>query len=286
MSTKDLSSIGRAILNSSLLRPAQTRGWLKPLTHTASLRESVGAPWEIYRVPGLTQDGRVIDLYTKNGAIGLYNSLIVLVPDYDIGLTLFSAGDGIPISILTQQTLETFIPVIEQVGKKQAADRYTGVYGVHSSNSSNPYTSSVEISVDRGPGLVIKHWISNNIDVLKGYEKQFGSESSYTDWRLYPTGLKTKTSRQRIVSYRAFFKSVPLNATSDESTAEKNDGQIFPHCASWAGIDGFVYGSIGVDDFVFHTDSFGNVESIEPRATRTRLNKRGSALESNATQCI
>lgn len=279
MSTKDLSSLGRAILNSSLLRPAQTRAWLKPQTHTSSLIQSVGAPWEIYRVPGLTQDGRVIDLYTKSGGLAGYVSLLVLVPDYDIGLTLLVAADGGPIIIFTEEIMKAFIPIIEKLGKQQAAARYTGIYDDQSFNS------SVEISIDNGPGLVIKQWISNNIDVIQTYDKQFGSIINYTDWRLYPTGLKTKTSRESIVSYRGFVRPVYANTTDDESiTAAKSDGSIFTGCLSWAAIDGFVYGSIGVDDFVFRTDSFGNVKSIEPRVTRLALNKRGSASRSPYTQ--
>lgn len=280
MSTKDLSNLGRAILRSTLLKPAQTRAWLKPETHTSSLRVSVGAPWEIFRVPGLTEDGRVIDLYTKNGGLLGYSSELVLVPDYDVGLTIFVAGYGFPVAALTtftQQIIQTFIPLIEQVGKTQAAARYTGTYDDPSSNS------SVEISVDKGPGLVIKQWINNNIDVLQAYDSQFGSIINYTDWRLYPSGLKklkTKTGPgDGAVAYRAFARPVypNANATKDEEsvTAEQNDGpSVLTDCLTWAEIDGFVYGSIGVDDFVFHTDSFGNATSVEPRVTRLRLNKR------------
>ena len=281
MSTKDLSNLGRAILTSSLLRPAKTREWLKPRAHTAALKQSVGAPWEIYRVTRFTQDGRVVDLYTKVGGTGLYNSLLVLVPDYDIGLTLFSAGDETPVSGFAQQILEAFIPVIELVGKKQAAAQYNGIYDSQPSETSDSSTSSIELSVDKGPGLVVKHWTSENKDVLKAYNDYFGFQSTSTDLRLYPTGLKKQIRRQRTTSYRAVFQSVQANFTNDERTAAETDpGKIFSHCSSWGFIDAYVYGSIGVDDFVFRTDALGNLESIEPRATRTILKKRASALES------
>ena len=284
MSTKDLSSLGRAILKSSLLKPAQTRAWLKPVTHTASLSSSVGAPWEIFRFPGLTQDGRVIEFYTKSGGLLGYSSMLVLVPDYDIGLTIFVAGQGDSFTILTrfiEQIMRLFIPLIEQAGKKQAAARYAGTYGDPSSNS------SVDIIVDRGPGLVIKKWISNNIDVLKQYDSQFGSGSlvKYTDWRLYPSGLKTKASSGSTFAYLGVLRPVYANTTKNESiAAENNDGSIYTDCLTWASIDVFVYGSIGVDDFVFHTDSSGNVESIEPRVTRLKLNKRFQPFGSHDTE--
>lgn len=284
MSTKDLSNLGRAILRSTLLEPVKTRAWLKPDTHTSNLRLSVGAPWEILRVPGLTKDGRVIDLYTKSGGLGLYASWLVLIPDYDIGLTVFAAGKNSSLPLLIQSTLEGFIPAIEQVGKEQAAARYTGVYDVQPSNLSHAPNSSLEISVDKGPGLVVNRWISNNIDVVKVYNKYFGSNRTSTEVRLYPTGLEKKTGFERTVSYRAFFRSVRLNATNEESTAaEKDDGRVFSGCASWGEIDGYMYGLIGIDDFVFHTDLVGNVKSIEPRATRTTLDRRDSALKSDTT---
>lgn len=287
MSTKDVSNLGRAILKSTLLKPVQTRAWLKPATHTDNLRQSVGAPWEIFRVPGLTKDGRVIDLYTKNGGIGLYSSELVLIPDYDIGLTVFAAGDKPSLGLLVQSALARFIPAIEQVGKKQAVARYTGVYDVQPSNSSHASNSSLEISVDKGPGLVINRWISNNIDVVKAYDKYLGSNKTSTEVRLYPTGLKKKIGCERTVSYRAFFRSVPLNATHDESTAaEKDDGQVFSGCTSWGTIDLNTYGLIGIDDFVFNTDLVGNVKSIEPRATRTTLQKQDSALKSDTNRYI
>lgn len=80
-SPNGISSLGRAILSSQLLSPAQTQGWLKPASSTASLDFSVGGPWEMYRTSGLTVDGRVIDLYTKSGDLAQYTSVLGLVPD-------------------------------------------------------------------------------------------------------------------------------------------------------------------------------------------------------------
>jgi hypothetical protein len=240
----------------------------------------VGAPWEIYRVPGVTQDGRVIELYTKSGAIGLYTSSLVLIPDYNIGLTLLVAGPSSPLLLLMEEALGTFIPAIEQVGKKQAAARYTGVYDDPSSGLSNSSTALVEISVDQGPGLVVSRWISNNTDVLKGGQDLLGLTSGYIDMRLYPTGLKNEVGRQKTVSYRAVSQLRPSNDTAGESTTDQTSiSKAFADaCPTWSGLDLSVYGLIGVDDFVFRTDSLGDVKSIEPRVTRKALQKRVSAI--------
>lgn len=50
-SSNDLRLIGQAILNSTLLSPAQTRRWMKPSTFTANDDMLVGSPWEIFKAP-------------------------------------------------------------------------------------------------------------------------------------------------------------------------------------------------------------------------------------------
>lgn len=91
-STNDLTKLGRAILQSTLLRPSQTRRWLKPQAHTASLELNIGAPWEIVRLSDRTPDGRAVDLYLKGGGLGQYQTLLALIPDYDVVMTFMSAG--------------------------------------------------------------------------------------------------------------------------------------------------------------------------------------------------
>jgi hypothetical protein len=64
MSSNDISTLGKSILNSDLLSKALTRRWLKPKSLLADLSKAVGMPWEIERV----QLGeRSVDLYTKDG---------------------------------------------------------------------------------------------------------------------------------------------------------------------------------------------------------------------------
>jgi hypothetical protein len=64
MSLKDLSTLGRSILNSDLLPKAQTRRWLKPKSLLTDPSKAVGMPWEIERIQ---LGGRTVDLYTKDG---------------------------------------------------------------------------------------------------------------------------------------------------------------------------------------------------------------------------
>jgi hypothetical protein len=49
-SSGDMSSLGRAILRSTLLKPAMTRRWLKPTSFTSDPKALVGMPWGIRRI--------------------------------------------------------------------------------------------------------------------------------------------------------------------------------------------------------------------------------------------
>lgn len=46
-SAGDMSSLGRAIIQSTLLQPAVTRRWLKPSVFTSDPKSAVGMPWGI-----------------------------------------------------------------------------------------------------------------------------------------------------------------------------------------------------------------------------------------------
>ncbi|KAH7130307.1 beta-lactamase/transpeptidase-like protein, partial [Dendryphion nanum] len=91
-STSDLSAIGRSILSSSLLHPNTTRAWLKPTSFTSSLIGAVGRPWEIFRASLDPENNRVVDLYTKGGNIGVYASLLALIPDFNVGFAVQAAS--------------------------------------------------------------------------------------------------------------------------------------------------------------------------------------------------
>lgn len=75
----DLAKFGVGILNSTLFPAHLTRKWMKPISHTASLTYSVGAPWEVIRYIH-PSTGKVTDLYTKLGESGLYSGNLVLIP--------------------------------------------------------------------------------------------------------------------------------------------------------------------------------------------------------------
>ncbi|KAL2010807.1 hypothetical protein VTN00DRAFT_3525 [Thermoascus crustaceus] len=164
-STADLLAFGSGILNSRLLTPAQTRRWLKPLTHTSSLGISVGAPWEIARAVNVTLDNRTIDIYTKSGNIGAYVGVMVLIPDYDLVLSLVTCGSQTGFDVVyagLSKVIKALLPAVEQASKDEANSTFAGRYQMKGSNT------TITISVDDdGPGLKVSDWFFDGVSIAE-----------------------------------------------------------------------------------------------------------------------
>lgn len=274
-SANDLLKFGRAILNHKLLPEVTTREWIKPRGHTSSLGISVGAPWEIGRANNLTEDGRIIDVYSKNGGLTDYNAFFVLVPDYGLVLSILSAGPQSMLSTqlgLATQILQPAVRAFEAAGKAEANVSYAGTYTNSATNS------SITVAVDDQSGLNVTSFIMNGKDILKTYPviASFGAEGAaapgvvapYLSVRLFPTGLQSKDS----TSWRAVYDTV---APSDVSVYDEQTFLLQSACQSWSTIDNVVYGLRALDDFVFEIDSCGgNATSITPRAFRQTLRRQ------------
>ncbi|KAI9883364.1 MAG: hypothetical protein M1823_004876 [Watsoniomyces obsoletus] len=269
-STNDLSAFGRAILRNELLDPATTRAWLKPLTHTSSLSSSVGAPWEIYRVRGVTPDDRLIDLYTKSGGVGSYATILTLVPDYGLVITILTAGAA-RLDKLAELVIKHMFPAVDQAARDQAQAQYAGVY-----TSTAADNSTVSFAVDDGPGLNVERWIVNGVDYVEllgsmpGQTPLVGAGPTQPSIRLYPTGLVSNgngTSGSK-VSFRALVEQIPAGNT----TATK-ESALFDICLTWFGFDGLLHGSVALDEVVFELGPTGRTESVDLRGWRQVLTK-------------
>jgi CubicO group peptidase (beta-lactamase class C family) len=70
-SPRDMVKLGQSILSNTQLSPAATRRWLKPWAPTAVWQQAIGLAWEIAKWP---VTGRVVDVYTKQGDLGMLMS--------------------------------------------------------------------------------------------------------------------------------------------------------------------------------------------------------------------
>lgn len=240
----DLSRMGRSILNSSLLSTQATRKWLKPVSHTSSAFASVGRPWEILRlrvpIAPSSNNTRLVDVYTKNGGIGQYLSLIGLSPDHNIGIALLTAGPlaGPVFNALQALLTTTWIQAAEHAARELARVNYAGNYTL-------PDNSSVEITLlPDEPGLFLASLVSNGTDMFVSVGGVLGSGAELRAW-LYPTTL---TDGNR-TAFRAVYGAVGQPASES--------------CASWGSIDGLHYGGYPADLFIFEFGVDGRATAVE-----------------------
>jgi len=164
-SSNDLSTLGRAILRSTLLKPAMTRRWMKPFSFTSDPKAMVGMPWGVRRIELaesmffflffsplfflshssysflslfffslLTElDSsyyQFVHTYNKAGNIGSYYALLALLPELDIGYTVLVAGQppaGLSMDIAEALT-NTYLPTLTYVARTQANATFAGQY--------------------------------------------------------------------------------------------------------------------------------------------------------------
>ncbi|CAI7609838.1 uncharacterized protein N7487_011491 [Penicillium crustosum] len=252
-SAKDMATFGRAVLSSALVHPAETRRWMKPIAHTSSLQHSVGAPWEIYTF--LTP--RRVDLYTKAGDIGLYSSTIALSPDHNTGFTVLVAGGNshAMTSTIGEMVADIMLPALDEVAKSQALERFGGTYALKSGSSN----SSITITADDGPGLVVSAWTSNSVDMIESLMTLQGvTDRSAISIRLQPSGLEAPGR----ISFLAVIYSLDVS---------EDVGPLVGSCFSWILLDSMVYGNVGLPEFEFALDHDGDATSLSLQALRVTL---------------
>ncbi|KAE8151562.1 beta-lactamase/transpeptidase-like protein [Aspergillus avenaceus] len=271
-SANDLSALGRAILQSlrddSALNISSTitRHWLKPLSHTASLKASVGAPWEIYRFELPNRGSHGVDVYTKSGDLGAYADIIAVVPEWDIGFTITAAD--LPtdphqnVWRLADLIMDRLFPAFDTVAQQEAEATYAGTYRVSGANSTQEsyLTLSTE---DTKPGLQVTEWMSNGVNFLKTLETLSGFEDVAV--RLYPTGIEERGPAN---STKLYFRNV-----FDYSASVQSKGLISSSCMSWMNVEAFRIGNVGVDEWVFTVPVDGKAKIAEPRLLRAEFHR-------------
>ncbi|KAH8878872.1 beta-lactamase/transpeptidase-like protein [Thozetella sp. PMI_491] len=256
----DMLAFGTSILKNKLLTPAQTRKWLKPHVSTSSVGMAIGAPWEILRSDSVTMDGRFIEFYTKSGDMGFYHNQFILVPDYDLVITVLTSGaESSPqfSESVMSKVIKGLIPAIEQAGKDEAAVAQAGTYTDEATNS------TITLALDDGPGLAIEKWVVRGTDIFSNYFSYSLSgppdPAPPVTARLYPTNLAAGNQ----TAWRAVFE-----VGTSESLAFEDADMIYPRasCVTWAMQDRLVWVYKGLDEFIFTQDSL-----VEPSASSVLL---------------
>ncbi|KAI0173261.1 beta-lactamase/transpeptidase-like protein [Hypoxylon sp. FL1284] len=265
-SVKDLSNAGRAILGNKLLSPVMTRRWLKPFAFSSDPKAMVGMPWGARRIQ-IEDTYRWTTAFNKAGSIGDYSALMAILPDFDIGISILSAGD-IPGNLdfsLTDIIGDQIVPAIEKAARAEAGAVYSGHYAA----ANEGVNSSMTITTDELPGLSISQWFSNGTDFAwAATVLQVGYLPVTPRVRLYPSGLEGPPAAG------ASGKRVGFKVMFEDADGVRRDDKMFStECGSWVTVESVIYGSVSVDELVFNLDADGNVVSVTSPSLRVTLNK-------------
>lgn len=260
--TNDLAKFGVGILNSTLMSDDQTRKWMKPTSHTARPQYSLGRPWEIIRYT--LPSGAVTDFYTKSGDSGLYSAWFVLLPDYDAGFSILTAGtdpartalDG----VLGDLIAATIVPALEAQAAVEAQSNFAGTYTPTTKGLNSSLTLALNKTKGADPGLAITSFISNGTNVLKTLPNIFAPPP----YRLLPSISDPGTGQ-------VAFRMVGGNDGPGYKTPQGTFSSMFN--SDWIGVDAVTYGGIGISLFVADVDSDGKAEAMCPAAFRVKLKR-------------
>lgn len=264
--TNDLSKLGVALLNSTLLPSEKTREWMKPVTHTSSLRYSVGSPWEIHRFVH-AGSGIVTDLYTKLGDSGFYGGIVVVIPDFNAGFTLLSASTQPSRSsealLAIDLIVDAILPALMEQAAAEAAQKFAGTYKAEDLNSS--LTLTVVPPTHPAPGLNITSWISNGTDITDLVSTLLGGVGS----RLVPSIVSEKATGE--LAFRAY------TATQSRGPGVGSSSSLFSSfydLNDWTMLDQLTWGGIATSLFVFGVEENGTVNSVTPGAYRVKMARK------------
>ncbi|KZL74441.1 beta-lactamase family protein [Colletotrichum incanum] len=261
--TRDMLTFGTAILSSDL--GIDTGSWLKPRSFTSSQGYSIGAPWEIWTSPTLLDSGVHVSFYTKSGDLGLYTNVLIIIPDYDLVVSILTAGTEatdsfqFPAQVISP-VIEALIPALEQANKESAKAAFAGTYADEETNS------TLTLSIDDSPGLSLTNYTVRGVNVLANIPNYSLSPSRKTfnvSGRIYPTNIREGEQW----SWRAVYKN------HDEPDVD--DKLFYPEggCQTWGLIDRKTYNYLALDDFAVTTAADGSANSISPRPFGVTLTK-------------
>jgi hypothetical protein len=267
-SANDLSTLGRAILSSKLIKSSLTRRWLNPVTFSADFLASVGAPWGVRRIQLAkeTQPHRTLSVFTKAGTFRKYTAFLTLLRDFNLGFTIMMAGTPAINNFFGADLLgAALIPAYDAVARDEADKKYSGTYVARSISFNGTLgNSSLTISTDPNkPGLGVGLWTSNGTNMIElAIKLQSGSDSAplRPEVRLYYTQLDTKTANGTRQAWKAIFEDTGGSAAGQQLWSTD--------CGAWVGVTGITYGSLPLDEFIFNMDGSGKVVSVDNIALR------------------
>lgn len=273
-SSSDLSKFLRYVLT-HFNAVTHAVNWLNPVSPSRGLNSFYGMPWEILRTDRILKDSRrTIQFITKGGGLPGYTSIVVVIPDYELGVTILVAGGredllGAMLEIVTV----AIVRAAEQLAVRQLSERYAGTY-----QSSDPdLNSTITFTADHR-GFVAEKFISNSTNVLDGAAANlYVAENWYA--ALSPTLLYHDEDKKQGEEWRM------LNA---EVRTESVGGIWDDFCVE--DMDRPMYAGLPFNEFRFwdrnEKGQFQTIEIVGFRVNLTRVNPEHEATVSEEQESL
>jgi hypothetical protein len=184
--------------------------WFQPTSYSTTISSFYGTPWEIFRSNSiLTSTSRLVTFVTKSGSVPGYLSYIILLPEYDLGITILTTGT----SPLLKDSIREIITVplvkaAEHIAQTDLATRYTGTYCTTHLNS------TLVIAQSPSKSLYITSFISNSTNVIAAF-RSFQAAPLPDDVRiqLIPTLLFKDEEKKRGAIWRGLIVPEKRNSS-------------------------------------------------------------------------
>lgn len=257
-STNDLSKFLRYILT-HYNGITHALNWLHPVSNSRDMHSFYGMPWEIFQSDRVLNSRRTIRFVTKGGGLPSYTSLIITIPQYDLGISLLLAGPPDFFSTLLETVSIAVVRAAEEDAIGQLEQGYAGRY-----IAADPkLNSSLILNVDHR-GLVVDQLISNSTDVLQSSLLKYMGRPDNKPWYLLlvPTLLYSDEENQKGEIWR-----MQVAIERDESEHAVWDD----HCIT--DIEGALYGGIPINQVILWKGQSGLVYDIELAGFRANLTR-------------
>jgi hypothetical protein len=182
----------------------------------------------------------------------------MLVPEYELGMTILTAGDETFLELVQEKLTVPLIRAADKLAKRQVEEAYAGTYKTSQINS------SVELSYNAEIGLEISAWISNGTDMFKVIPDYFHVPATEFHLQVIPTLLYQD---QEHLAGELWRMALVLNRPDHTESAVWDD-----FCVS--DIDNRMYAGRSLNELVFwnKTDA-GRYNTLELPAFRVSMSR-------------
>jgi len=261
-SSSDMSKFLRYVLtNYNGLSPQFN--WFAPGSYSMSLSSYYGMPWEIYRTSSiLPSTTRPVTFVTKGGGHPGYFTYIIMVPDYDLGITLFTAGSPSSLDLIREIITVPLLKAAEEIAQIDLSARYTGTYTAKDLNS------TLTLAQHDTKSLYIESFISNSTEIFSTWRPLLRAFTQNQPFRiqLVPSLLYRDEKNRKGEVWRG---TVVLEERDREAVWDD-------YCM--ANLDPLYYAGIPLLEIVFWGGEDGGsvVEEVELSAFRVKLGRVGN----------